>query len=146
MTIGKRNGNKWTINETLSLQREFELLNLSLDEIAKKHQRTVSAIMFKLNAEGFADYNDLYDEYYNMDSDITLKPSISECNDCSSVDDDDEVSNDDRSDDDNEYNTIEEIADRIWNLETNMKDIGNMISRMFQSHGTPSRSYNFLER
>jgi hypothetical protein len=30
----KRNGNKWTVNEVLTLQREYELLNMSIQEIA----------------------------------------------------------------------------------------------------------------
>lgn len=56
----KRVGNKWTINECLQLQREYELLELSLEEISKKHKRTPNAIMYKLASEGLADYNELY--------------------------------------------------------------------------------------
>lgn len=53
----KRSGNKWTINEELQLQRNYELLKLSLPEIAAKHQRSVEAIAFKLVQEGFATRN-----------------------------------------------------------------------------------------
>ena len=56
----KRNGYKWTINECLQLQREYELLELSIDEIATNHKRTPDAIMYKLDHEGFANYNILY--------------------------------------------------------------------------------------
>ena len=63
MTAYKRFGNRWTVNECLQLQREFELLQLSVDEISKIHQRTPSAIMFKLDQEGFADYDILYANY-----------------------------------------------------------------------------------
>ena len=52
-TTYKRNGNRWTINEILTLQREYELLEWSVYKIAEKHQRTVMAILCKLKAEGF---------------------------------------------------------------------------------------------
>jgi hypothetical protein len=47
-----RFGNKWTINEVLSLQREYELLEMNVEEIALKHERSVMAIVYKLKAEG----------------------------------------------------------------------------------------------
>jgi len=59
MTTINRNGNRWTINEILSLQREYELLEWTVQQIAEKHQRTVRAILFKLNSEGFIEsWND----------------------------------------------------------------------------------------
>ena len=48
-----RSGKRWTINETLRLQREYELLEYTVYEIAEKHQRTVEAILFRLENEGF---------------------------------------------------------------------------------------------
>ena len=57
MTTYRRAGARWTINECLKLQREFELLKLSVEEIAVLHERSPQAIMYKLDAEGFADYN-----------------------------------------------------------------------------------------
>jgi hypothetical protein len=62
----KRNGYKWNINECLRLQREYELLNLSVDEIATLHQRTPNSIMFKLDQEGLACYNTLFLERANQ--------------------------------------------------------------------------------
>ena len=56
MSLVQRNGFPWSVNECLQLQREYELLELSIDEIATKHKRTPKAIMFKLDKEGFADY------------------------------------------------------------------------------------------
>ena len=78
-----RTGKRWTINETLSLQRQFELLNLSIDEMAEKHQRTPNAIMFKLDYEGWADYNELYADYHDVppplisDSDSDSETTVS---------------------------------------------------------------------
>ena len=73
MTHYKRFRNRWTINECLQLQREYELLKLSVNEIAVLHQRTPNAIMFKLNQEGFADYNILYSNYHNLNNKMTHK-------------------------------------------------------------------------
>ncbi len=73
MTTTTRCGNKWTVNEILSLQREYELLNLSIDEIASKHKRTPNAIMFKLDQEQLADYNVLYSNYHNLNSPIPIQ-------------------------------------------------------------------------
>jgi len=55
----RRTGNKWTVNECLRLEREFDLLGLSIQEIAKLHERSPNAIMYKLDYEGIADYNDV---------------------------------------------------------------------------------------
>lgn len=66
----KRCGNRWTVNECLQLQREFELLNLSVNEIAANHKRTPNAIMFKLNQEGFANYNVLSSNYNKLNPKI----------------------------------------------------------------------------
>ena len=66
----KRSGNRWTVNECLQLQREFELLNLSVNEIAANHKRTPNAIMFKLDQEGFANYNVLSSNYNKLNPKI----------------------------------------------------------------------------
>ena len=43
----------WTINETLKLQREYELLGMNVDQIASSHKRSVDAIAQRLKYEGF---------------------------------------------------------------------------------------------
>jgi len=83
MTAYKRTGNRWTINEMLQLQREFELLNMPLEEIAAVHQRTPNAILFKLDQEGFADYDTLFAKYHNLVApthDIIVYDDVSEVN------------------------------------------------------------------
>ena len=55
-----RFGNRWNVNECLRLQREYELLKLSVPEIAALHGRTIKAIIYKISAEGFASFNDLF--------------------------------------------------------------------------------------
>ena len=53
MTTYRRSGFKWSINELLSLQREYELLEWTVQQIAAKHERSVEAILFRLESEGF---------------------------------------------------------------------------------------------
>ena len=53
MKAYKRNGNKWTVNETLALQREYELLEWTVQEISAKHERSIGSILFKLTSETF---------------------------------------------------------------------------------------------
>jgi len=48
-----RHGNRWNVNEVLSLQREYELLEWTVQQIADKHKRSVLSIVYKLHAEGF---------------------------------------------------------------------------------------------
>ena len=49
----RRHYNKWTVNEILQLQREYELLEMSVQDIAHTHDRTVNAIVSKLMNEHF---------------------------------------------------------------------------------------------
>ena len=46
-----RNGYKWTINECLRLEREYDLLKLTVPVMAILHNRTINAIMCKLQDE-----------------------------------------------------------------------------------------------
>ena len=48
-----RHGYRWTIPEILSLQREYELLHLSIPKIAEKHNRSENAIAAKIESENF---------------------------------------------------------------------------------------------
>lgn len=43
---------KWNINELIRLEREYDLLELNIKEIAILHQRTAYAIAMKLQSEG----------------------------------------------------------------------------------------------
>ena len=86
-----RNGYRWNINECITLQREFELLELSIDEIADRHKRTPNAIMFKLSSEGFADYNILYSNYHGLNSSIPTQTT-------QKYDDENDIDNDDKND------------------------------------------------
>jgi hypothetical protein len=95
-----RHANKWTVNECLRLNREFELLKLTMPEIALRHGRTVNAIMFKIQAEGWASYNDLYIQTYGAyseENDLALKSGVE--NDVSDSDSESDASLDDEDSD-----------------------------------------------
>ena len=55
MSLTKRAYKKWNINELIRLQREYELLELSIQEISKLHERSEKAILCRLEKEGFID-------------------------------------------------------------------------------------------
>jgi hypothetical protein len=95
----RRYGNRWTVNELLNLQREYELLQLPLAEIASRHQRTVMAIMYKLDQENLADFNDLYEQTFGVKRSDTLVNLAETYNSCESDNDDSQEDDDDSSSD-----------------------------------------------
>jgi len=110
-----RSGNRWTINELLSLQREYELLEWSVQQIAEKHQRTVEAILFKLEAEGFiASWN----EARGFDSQLYQ-------NTWNTVGSGENLVNDDI------VSETDKLTERVWNLETSLSEIGSLVKQMF---------------
>lgn len=134
MSTNKRHGNKWTINEILSLQREYELLEWSVYEIAEKHERTVIAIMSKLQKENFiTSWNEARGfniEEYQEDSCLLQTGNINE-----EYDDDDEEYDytqdvyDDEDDDEKEIeNNVRRIMNRLWSLQTS---IGSIVKQLF---------------
>jgi hypothetical protein len=77
MHTAKRNGNKWTTNEIMKLQREYELLEWNIQQIAVSHHRTVKAILYKLESEGFiTNWHDArgFDVSLLTESEATLSP------------------------------------------------------------------------
>jgi len=108
MTTYNRSGNKWRVNELLALQREYELLEMSIQEIAAKHERGVKAILCRLESEGFI--NNWCDArgYYEFD----------DCNQCleNSVADD--------------ISEVDKLTDRVWQLETSVEEISGHVKEM----------------
>jgi hypothetical protein len=140
-----RNGNKWTVNEVLALQREYELLEWTIQEISAKHKRSIGSILFKLTAEGFIpSWNDA--RGYNMeDYAVSVLCQGALCdNDYDNDDDEDYVDEeddeDDADEDDDDYDdddmSSEDVcsydADQGWNLRESVTEIGNMVKQIFQ--------------
>ena len=109
MNTYKRFGNRWTVNECLQLQREFELLQLSVDEISQIHQRTPNAIMFKLDQEGFADYNVLYANYAKANYAKAYQKNVVKYDESEN----DESENDESENDESENDEAEEDNDKL---------------------------------
>ena len=78
-TAAERNGLKWNIPEILRLQREWELLELSVGEIADLHGRTMRSIMFKLEDEQFATYEEIQNRLIPLNmNNLTITDSDSD--------------------------------------------------------------------
>ena len=145
MTVNnRRQGNKWTINELISLQREYELLELTVQEIAEKHQRSETAILYKLESEGLIEsWNSargfVSEDYQNSVSSNKVQVNYDEAEDveeCCGGDDDEEYQfveeaesdDDDISDDESE---VEKLTERVWSLETSVGEISSMVKNIY---------------
>lgn len=119
----KRSGNKWTVNEVLSLQREYELMEMSIQEIATRHSRSVEAILYKLEAE------DLIEHWCNargFHTDNYISFNEDDVNDEEYEDDaNDDGLSDDNSEDEDE---IVNLTHRVNNLEDIVNEVRNMVT------------------
>ena len=126
-----RSGNKWTVNEILSLQREYELLEMSIQEIALKHSRSVDAILYKLDSEGFIDnWNDArgYTNYFNKNEHYV--------SDDEKQDDDEDYQEQDDDNDESESDDDDEIVNltrRVGYVENTVNEIKNMVTNFLYS-------------
>jgi ribosomal protein S8 len=119
MSNYKRSGNKWSVNELLTLQREYELLEMDVEEISLKHKRTTEAILHKLESEGFiSSWNNArgYSVKGNKESVIKNSKVV------------------------NETNEVDKLNDRIWSLETNVEEINGLVKQMLQSMGSKQKN------
>ena len=124
-----RNGKRWTTTEVLNLQREHELLNLSVEEIALKHKRSVKSIQFKLQSEGFMQSEEVLDDEVYSDTD-------------SSSDYEEDVVEDIEEDVDEDCVecNLDKLSDRVWNLETNVEEISAMVKNIFELVSSQKKS------
>ena len=107
MSIYKRSGKKWSVNELLTLQREYELLELDVQQISSRHERSVEAIVSKLESEGFiSTWNDARGY-------LKIENNTSKIN--------------------NNVSEVDKLNDRIWSLETSVEEINGLVKQMLQS-------------
>jgi hypothetical protein len=144
MTVNnRRQGKKWTINELISLQRDYELLELTVQEIAEKHQRSETAILYKLESEGLIEsWNSargfVSEDYQNSVS-FTNKEQVDydEAEEQYVGGDDDEeyqFVEDVESDDDeisDDESEVEKLTERVWSLETSVSEISSMVKNIY---------------
>jgi hypothetical protein len=135
-----RYGNRWTVNEILALQREYELLEWSVQQIAEKHRRSVRAILCKLEVEGFIASWDEARGFNGEDCMTEETPQTdvlnTENNDYESTNIDSEniVQQNDEltiTDDINADEQVSNLTERVWNLETSVSEISSMVKQMF---------------
>ena len=141
MTEYKRKGNKWTINELLQLQREYELLEWTVQQIAEKHQRSVTAILYKLEDEGFVNsfsnargYNINLSEHYtsSFTSEIVLTPG----DECGGDDDNYEYLCEDDENSESSVNNVENYStfnNRLQNVEESLMNIKDMLAAIYEN-------------
>jgi DNA-binding PadR family transcriptional regulator len=127
MSNYKRSGNKWSINELLTLQREYELLEMDVYEISTKHKRTVEAILHKLESEGFiSSWNDARGysvKVYSVkeNKEINNKRVDTVVNDTS-------------------VSEVDKLNDRIWSLETSVEEINGLVKQMLQNMSSKQKA------
>ncbi len=146
MNTFKRRGNKWSVNELLQLQREYELLEWTVQEIADKHQRSVTAILYRLEDEGFinswseargyqmgSDYDSNEIVYNNVkievEEDDNSSEYVCEDNDENSWNEADEDSSiQEPVEDDNTITSSDRINDRLDAIEETLANIKEMLA------------------
>lgn len=129
MNDAKRHGKRWTIPEVLQLHREYDLLNLSVAEMAKNHKRSVDSIIYKLQAEGFIlSLDKTSNDSKNKTTAPLREDDVESDADSSSDYDDESVSEYNDSDD---RSVVETLSERVWDLETNVQQISSMVKQMF---------------
>jgi hypothetical protein len=161
MSLPNRHNFKWNVNELLSFQREYELLEMTIQDIAAKHERTVEAILFRLCQEGFIEsWIDArgYQEYsknfdclvggldsgvnaydYGEDADDDINDDLNDDvnNDSDYQDNEDEDDEDDEDYEDYENdNNISSLNQRVWSLETAVNDIKDIIGTLLSKFST----------
>jgi len=146
MTDCKRRGNKWTVTELLQLQREYELLEWTVQEIANKHQRSVTSILYRLEDEGFINswseargyqmgsdydpneivYNNVKIEVGGDDNDSEYVCGDDDKNSWNEADEDSSIP--EEVGDDNTITSSDRINDRLDAIEETLANIKEMLA------------------
>ena len=126
MTTYRRSGFKWTVNELISLQREYELLDWTVQQIAEKHERSVEAILFRLEEEEFISswntargYNQI--NYQNaIEGGDSLESNVQE----------EEDEDEEESSICEDPNDIQVLTERVLTLENVIFDVKDMMQQL----------------
>jgi hypothetical protein len=127
---------KWTVNECLRLEREFDLLKLSVQEIALLHDRSPNAIMYKLDAEGLADYNDVFINRQALKVE-TKDESASELDEDDTSNYEDECEDDDDEEEFDSYN----IKQQVQIITKQLANLTAIVYKVLTPSGTPASSF-----
>jgi hypothetical protein len=159
MSLPYRHNFKWNINELLSLQREYELLEMTIQEIANQHERTVDAILYRLcqegfietwvDARGYQDYAKNFDYIVgSLDSGVNAydygEDVVEDEKDSDYVEEEDVASEDDEDYENDE--DISTLSQRVWGLETAVDDIKGMIGTLLTRFSSSSKPLKKLRQ
>ena len=154
MNTIKRSHFRWTVNELIQLQREYELLEMSIQQIAKIHKRSVRAILCRLEQEYFIENWEQakgYSEFFELNDDIKdstekytlpISPSMSlqeeeQEEQEESIECDDESTSTTISDLESiRSNKKDEIDNRLFNLEKSFSYLSNIVKQLFEKKVT----------
>lgn len=128
-SLPNRHNNRWNVNEVLTLEREYELLRMNIQDISTNHERTVDAILFKLQREGIITNWNEARGYQNF-VDEQLKQTIIN----GSLEDDAD------EDDEDYYPDESMLAQRVSSLETSVNDIKEMLTTLLNKSSATTKT------
>jgi hypothetical protein len=120
-----RKGKTWTINECLQLQREYELLEWSIDKIAVKHKRTPEAIMSKIIKEEFVDY-EIFENILIYKNKVVEKEIVEDDSGNSNSESESEIEINSDTYNKNDFN---DLKNHVKNLEIKLSTMIELIER-----------------
>jgi hypothetical protein len=143
LTVPYRHRFKWSHNEAERLHKEFDMKQYSIQEIADLHERTYSAILYKLKQEGLISINYPF-------TDATMKSFMDNYSDymykyCSQEGCDEDYNDDEEEDDADEDEDLEgndEDYDKIIKFENYVPD--NMDKYLFAYFNTLNTTFGYV--
>jgi hypothetical protein len=137
---------RWNVNEVLRLQREYELLEMSVADIAKLHNRSINAIVCKLVSEGFVDCWENARGYAQSELiQEAIKNGDLVMESCMDSDDESEASFDEDDSDDEDYNDDEDeeysesLVQMNKRLQQRVEQLESVIASMRKVKTAPKR-------
>jgi hypothetical protein len=124
MNIPDRHRFRWSINEVLALHREYDLLGLSINEIALRHKRKPDAIVYKLITENIICEND--EDDFNEDEFVTDHLYTEE--------EDDEEEDDEEEEEGEEEDEVEDDAEEEDEEEEEQQNLGDVLYDFDESY------------
>jgi len=159
MATPRRNGFKWTITEINTLQREYELLELDIQQIAAKHERTVESILYKLYnerfieefiiARGYPEYNESDNKNKNNNKNNnnsfqTVENCYSESEDNSEHDIVEPYISSDTHTYTHENMALSQLENRVTAMEDTLNDVKYIITKLLK--GTTIKKYKKIRK
>lgn len=148
----KRHYFKWNINELIALQRDYELLELTIQEIAIKHERSVKAVLCKLQQEKFIqNWNEAkgFAEYVECSRELDYYLCTIDDDDTCHADDlgDDEVNSIVSEEDTNEttYKTQINNFGLVMSVKKMLQDFSYVVNKFTNITSNNSSSSNLSE-